>query len=100
MSDEVNEAFGILRQFLYNNVYRSPRVHRHFEKAKKLLSELYTFFLGNEEMLLENLDELQMSGCNSNRQSRERIVADLIASMTDRYALNLYKRLFFPIPMV
>ncbi len=100
MSEDVNEAFGILRQFLYDNVYRSPRVHRHFEKAKKLLAELYNFFLGNEEMLLENLHELQMSGCNSTRQSRERIVADLIASMTDRYAMNLYKRLFFPIPLV
>ncbi len=100
MSEDVNEAFGILRQFLYDNVYRSPRVHRHFEKAKKLLCELYRFFLDNEEVMLENLDELQMAGCNSNNQSRERIVTDLIASMTDRYAMNLYKKLFFPIPLV
>lgn len=100
MSENVNEAFGILRQFLYDNVYRSPRVHRHFEKAKKLLCELYRFFLDNEKVMLENLEELQMAGCNSNSQSRERIVADLIASMTDRYAMNLYKKLFFPIPLV
>ena len=100
MSEDVNEAFGILRQFLYHNVYRSPRVHRHFEKAKKLLCELYRFFLDNEVVMLENLDELQMAGCNSNNQSRERIVTDLIASMTDRYAMNLYKKLFLPIPLV
>lgn len=100
MSDEVNHAFGILRQFLYDNVYRSPRVHKHFEKAKKILSELYSYFLDNEQELSEYLDELQMSGCNSNGQSRERIVCDLIASMTDRYAMNLYKKLFFPIPLV
>ena len=81
-------------------MYRSPRVHKHFEKAKKILSELYTYFLDNEQMLIENLDELQMTGCNSNSQSRERIVCDLIASMTDRYAMNLYKKLFFPIPLV
>ena len=100
MSDEVNGAMSLLRKFLYDHVYRSPRVHRHFEKAKKILSELYTFFLDNEQMLLENLDELQMTGCKRNTQSRERIVCDLIASMTDRYAMNLYKKIFFPIPVV
>ena len=100
MSDDVNEAMAILRQFLYDNVYRSPRLHRHFEKAKKILAELYAFFLDNEQMLLENLAELQMSGCPQNDQPRERIVCDFIASMTDRYAMNLYKKLFFPIPLV
>ena len=100
MSDDVNEAMALLRQFLYDHVYRSPRVHKHFEKAKKILSELYSFFLDNEQLMLENLDELQMTGCNHNNQPRERIVCDLIASMTDRYAMNLYKKLFFPIPLV
>ena len=100
MSEAVNDAFSLLRQFLYNNVYRSPRVHKHFEKAKKILAELYSFFLDNEQLMLENLAELQMTGCNTNNQPRERIVCDLIASMTDRYAMNLYKKLFFPIPMV
>jgi dGTPase len=100
MSDDVNEAMALLRQFLYDNVYRSPRVHKHFEKAKKMLSDLYCFFLDNEQVMLENLDELQMTGCNHNDQPRERIVCDLIASMTDRYAMNLYKKLFFPIPLV
>ena len=58
------------------------------------------FFLDDEQMMLENLEELQMTGCNDNSQSRERLVCDLIASMTDRYAMNLYKKLFFPIPLV
>lgn len=30
--------------------------------------------------------------------SRERVVCDLIASITDRYALNLYEKIFFPFP--
>ncbi len=100
MSDDVSEAMALLRRFLYDNVYRSPQVHNHFEKAKKILSELYRFFLDNEQMMFENLDELQMAGCNHNNQPRERIVCDLIASMTDRYAMNLYKKLFFPVPVV
>jgi dGTPase len=100
MSAEVDAAMALLRNFLYDNVYRSPRLHRHFEKAKKILSELYTYLLDNEQTLAENLNELQMSGCKIDGQPRERIVCDLIASMTDRYAMNLYKKLFFPIPLV
>jgi dGTPase len=89
-----------LRQFLYENVYRSPRVHQNFEKAKKMLSELYSYFLNHEEMLHQKLRELQMLGGNSNHQTKERTVCDLIASMTDRYAMNIYRSIFFPSPMV
>jgi dGTPase len=30
----------------------------------------------------------------------ERIVCDFIASLTDRYALQLYEKIFFPSPLV
>jgi dGTPase len=100
LSAEVHSAMNLLRQFLYDNVYRSPRVHKDFEKAKKILSELYAFFLNNEEMLQRKLAALQMAECNHHSQPRERIVCDFIASMTDRYAMNLYQSLFFPSPVV
>jgi dGTPase len=100
MSDDVGAAMASLRKFLYENVYRSPRVHTDFEKAKKILTELYFYVLGNEDELLKQLAELKMSGCNDRNLGRERVVCDLIASMTDRYAMNLYKKLFFPNPVV
>ncbi|MEZ4577211.1 MAG: hypothetical protein R2861_04090 [Desulfobacterales bacterium] len=31
---------------------------------------------------------------------RRRIIADFIASITDRYILNLYQELFVPAPLV
>jgi len=100
MSDDVSAAMANLRKFLYDNVYRSPRVHKDFEKAKKILTELYRYLLENEDALQKQLAELKMTGCNFKNQDRERIVCDLIASMTDRYALNLYKKIFFPNPVV
>jgi dGTPase len=100
ISDEAYSAMTALRQFLYDNVYRSPQVHQDFEKAKKMLSELYTYFLENEEPLHQQLMKMQMLGSNHNRQSRERTVCDLIASMTDRYAINLYQKIFFPSPVI
>jgi dGTPase len=100
MSDDVSAAMSNLRNFLYENVYRSPRVHKDFEKAKKILTELYLYLLENEDVLQKQLAELKMTGCDDRNQSRKRIVCDVIASMTDRYAMNLYKKLFFPNPVV
>ena len=100
LSDEVHSAMMHLRQFLYENVYRSPNVHKDFEKSKKILSELYNYFLDNAPMLEKKLGGLQVNSGNHGDQPKERIVCDFIASMTDRYAMNLYKKLFFPSPLV
>jgi dGTPase len=96
LSDPVNEAMQTLRQFLYENVYRSAPVHREFVKAKKILSDLYRHLLDNEADLQCELRSLDMHGCNNRTQPRERLVCDLLASMTDRYAMSFYKRVFFP----
>ena len=100
IDDNVHSAMTVLRQFLYENVYRSPQVHQDFEKAKKMLSELYAYFLDHQEMLHKKLIDMQMLGGNNNNQTKERTVCDLIASMTDRYAMNLYQSIFFPSPLV
>jgi dGTPase len=100
INDDVYSSMTLLRQFLYNSVYRSPGVHQDFEKAKKILSELYTYFLENDTLLHQKLSEMQMLGSNHNSQPKERTVCDLIASMTDRYAINLYQKIFFPSPVV
>jgi dGTPase len=100
MSKEVDSAMASLRQFLYENVYRSYHVHREFLKAKKILSELFNYFIENEHSLENELANLEMSGCNHNGQSKERTVCDLIATITDRHALTLYEKIFFPSPLV
>ena len=100
LSDDVHAAMMRLRQFLYENVYRSPNVHKDFEKSKKILTELYSYFLDNAPMVEKKLSELQMNSGNHDTQPKERIVCDFIASMTDRYAMNLYKKIFFPSPLV
>jgi dGTPase len=101
MSDEVYSAMTTLREFLYDYVYRSPSVHNEFVKAKKILSELYTYFLRNKEKLQKRLASMEISGDHNHaKSSDERMVCDLIASMTDNYALELYKTIFFPSPLV
>ena len=100
MSENVFEAMSELRVFLYDNVYRSERVHREFVKAKKILSELYTYFMNNGRGFEQEMHNMEMEATLDNSETKERKVCDMIASMTDRYALDLYAKLFFPKPMV
>lgn len=99
MSQSVSGAMAALRQFLYDNVYRSDQVHTEFVKAKKILSELYYYLLENPKVLEKELKKMEM-GSFPEGTSQERKVCDLVASITDRYALNLYEEIFFPAPQV
>jgi len=100
MSEEVFGAMTTLRAFLYENVYRSVQVHREFVKAKKILSELYAYLMDNERVLEKELTRMGIAGCLSNGSPREQVVCDFIASITDRHALGLYQKIFFPSPTV
>jgi dGTPase len=98
MSDRVFGAMGELREFLYERVYRSPRVHSEFIKAKKIMSELFTHFLEDEALLSSELEKMRLPAIGANGASKERLVCDLLACMTDRYALSVYAHTFFPSP--
>ena len=86
----------ILRKFLYDKVYRSPVVHNEFLKAKKIIIGLYNYFLDNPDVMQKELEKMEMASWDFSKNKLKRSVCDLIASMTDRYALDLYSRLFFP----
>lgn len=98
MSDQVFDAMTQLREFLYEKVYRSPMVHNEFIKAKKIMSELFEHFLAHEDLLSRELEKMRLPAVGANGASKERLVCDLLACMTDRYALSLYARTFFPTP--
>jgi dGTPase len=100
LSGDVHRAITDLRRFLYNEVYRSDQVHGEFVKAKKILSELYTHFLENPPVMKMELARQGIEGWLNGKRSWRRIVCDFIASLTDRAAMNLYSRLFFPTPQI
>ncbi|MBF0210505.1 MAG: deoxyguanosinetriphosphate triphosphohydrolase [Desulfamplus sp.] len=100
MGESTYSAMMVLRQFLYNKVYRAPSVHQEFVKAKKVLIELYNHFMNNVDLLQLELEKMEMAPWDPLKNTLARSVCDIIASMTDRYALELYTRLFFPSPRV
>lgn len=100
ISKDTFHAMTILRKFLYDKVYRSPAVHNEFIKAKKVIIGLYHYFLNNQNALQKELEKMEMAPWDESTTQLKRSVCDVVASMTDRYALELYTKLFFPRPLV
>ncbi|OGP58673.1 MAG: deoxyguanosinetriphosphate triphosphohydrolase [Deltaproteobacteria bacterium RBG_13_61_14] len=92
MSPRVLHATEKLREFLFEQVYEHPAIAGEVEKAKKVIQDLYRYFLEHPEKLLE------VSGKKEFRFELKQEVCDFIAGMTDRYALDLYHALFVPRP--
>ena len=44
MTDEVLDALIALRDFLYETVYERPEIRGEFEKAQRIISELWGYF--------------------------------------------------------
>jgi dGTPase len=79
-----------LKRFLFQNLYRHYKVERMRVKAERYLAELFEVYI-KHPTLLPMKHQLKME-----REGRERVICDYIAGMTDRFALDEYKRLFEP----
>ena len=79
-----------LRSFLMQRLYHHYRVVRMSTKAKRFIRELFEEYLVRPEQLPA---EFQVKIA---KEGKHRIVCDYIAGMTDRYALDEYKKLFNP----
>ena len=79
-----------LREFLMNNLYHHYRVVRMSNKAKRFIMELFEDYLEKPEQLPAQIQK------KIPKDGVRRVVCDYIAGMTDRYALDEYKKLFYP----
>ena len=84
-----------LKSFLQKNLYLHYRVHRMSEKAKKIITDLYTSFFNDIRLLPDEHQALASNAQQCKQASgRARVVADYIAGMTDRYAIVEHERIF------
>jgi len=90
MSPSVKKATDELRKFLFENVYIGSIAKAEEEKAKRLVRELYFYYLENKEMLPDSIREKMAE------VPLERLVCDYIAGMTDRFAISQYQWFFVP----
>ncbi len=91
-SEQVRQRNAGLKRFLYDNMYQHYRVARMANKAQRIISELFNAFMERSAMLPSRQGILYKQAGDKN--SRARVIADYIAGMTDRYALEEHDRLF------
>jgi dGTPase len=86
---QANDA--ALKSFLFERMYRHYRVNRMSSKARRIVQELFRL-LHSEPHCLPT--EWRHYCAEQNETVTARTVADYIAGMTDRYALDEHYRLF------
>ena len=92
MSQEVEEAMTGLRKFMFDNVYRNPLAKQEEHKAVEMVKNLYHYYMEFPEKLpQEFLTMMQQNG-----DSKEQVICDYIAGMTDNYAVKTFQEIFVP----
>ncbi len=77
-----------LKDFLFSNLYRHYRVVRMAAKSEIIVTELFNIYQANPKTLPTEVQEFIPE------RGLERTICDYIAGMTDRFAIDEYKRLF------
>lgn len=90
MGDDMWLEFNKLRDFLFDNLYHNPKAKSEESKAEGVIRSLYYYYIDHIDDLPEEFTR------NIPYDGIERAAADHIACMTDRYAIDDYKRLFVP----
>ena len=90
MDEEHWEKLNALRDFMFENIYRSPKVKKEEDiiMVEKIIRALYTYYIDHFAELPEDMQN------NIPRDGVEEVVKDFVASMTDRYAITVYRRIF------
>lgn len=92
MSQEVQKAMMGLRQYLFETVYRNPLAKSEEVKAKKMLIQLYEYYMEHTKQLPDEFIYL-IEECGENP---EQVVCDYIAGMSDQYSVAKFGQLFEP----
>lgn len=89
-SPELEKEKKVLKKFLFTKLYSHPKVIRMSDKDSRFLTQLFKVYSKKPELL--PIDRLKFL----KKDSRFRVVCDYLAGMTDRFALDEYKKLFEP----
>jgi dGTPase len=82
-------------------MWRHYKVNRMTSKAKRVVTDLFNLFMSETNTLPDEWQSRGGIGIDAMPEdARARIIADYIASMTDRYAILEHERLFEPGPIL
>ncbi|MEM7471433.1 MAG: deoxyguanosinetriphosphate triphosphohydrolase [Pseudomonadota bacterium] len=90
-SPEIWEQLKVIRKFLFTRMYRAPAVVKMRVQVTQVIEELFPLFMEEPERLPKQWRKDVEAA--SGEVELARIVADYIAGMTDRFALQTHQHL-------
>ena len=90
LSAELEPKVKELEAFMMDRVYRHHRVVRMTTKAKRFIGKIFEAYRTNPDQLRPAYRR------RAQAEGLERVIADYIAGMTDRFAQDDYRRLYEP----
>ena len=96
-SQPVFDDLKQIRQFLFERMYRAPAVVKMRVAVTQMIDELFPFFMANPDELPKQWRKDVADARDTT--SLARIVADYIAGMTDRFAIQEHGRLIGGTPV-
>ncbi|MDP9127347.1 MAG: deoxyguanosinetriphosphate triphosphohydrolase [Pseudomonadota bacterium] len=99
LSFEMTRSLDALREFLHARVYRHSKVNRACARARHIVKDLFAFFMREPSCLPNTWYEATQTEAQDD-MVKARIIADYIAGMTDRYAVQEHRKLFSAETMV
>lgn len=92
MSQDVADAMTGLREFMFANVYQNPAAKGEEDKAVDMIANLYEYYMRHIGLLPQQfLEMMEKKG-----ETKEQVVCDYIAGMTDNYAVKKFEEYFVP----
>ena len=84
-SDKMKKIDKQIKDFLKRNMYNHKKVIVNTNRGKRIINDLFKYLLKiPKKYISKNLFK---------NEQKERVIADFIAGMTDRYAINLHKKI-------
>lgn len=91
LSPEYDKQFNLLKKFMDEHVYIGSKAKEEEIKADKMLELLFQWFSHD----LSRLPELY--GQLLDKYAKDIVIADYIASMTDRFAIKVFEDIYLPL---
>ncbi|RAZ88120.1 deoxyguanosinetriphosphate triphosphohydrolase [Cereibacter johrii] len=90
-SKPLYQELKVIRSFLFHRMYRAPSVMKERAKVTAVVNELFPLFMARPELLPREWRRDVEAAADETTLAR--IVADYVAGMTDRFALQEHARL-------
>ena len=84
-SDKMKNIDRQIKDFLKQNMYNNKKVIVNTNRGKKIVNDLFKYLIKNPKKYI-NVNLFR-------NEQKERVIADFISGMTDRYAINLHKKI-------